>query len=268
MDDDTDMLNGEAVAGQSPSTSTGQTRPGGVATTHPDIELGELASSGPSSDEASDMEELEQEDCESQLSAEVDFVDNLTRVDEASRQRRIAENQLLLDSLGFRLNTNAVASSSSLAPQVHKPPASKKRKLRTATYDRSGHIISLPNPGEKHVMACIELPRDRRVMRRITEGEYIDCSHWAEGEERRWRIGDGKNPYQQGEEVIVGGVGPDFRWRKWLGVHRELRNELVERGELNDEDVRGTRAAAPVDQNVSDYSVRALDHNGYQGLTL
>lgn len=69
------------------------------------------------------------------------------------------------------------------------------------------------------------------------------------------RFGDGKSPYQRGEEVVVGGVGPDFRWRKWLGYHQELKNELVKRGEINDADVRGTRSAGPVDLNVSDYSV-------------
>jgi hypothetical protein len=95
-------------------------------------------------------------------------------------------------------------------------------------------------------------------MRQITDGEYLDCSDWGEGEARRWRIGDGKNVYQQGEEVIVGGVGPDFRWRKWLGIHRELKNELVKRGELNEDDIRGTRAAGPVDLDVSEYSVSGL----------
>jgi len=104
-------------------------------------------------------------------------------------------------------------------------------------------------------MACIELPSDRKLRKRIADGDYVDCSHWAEGEGRRWRLGDGKNHYQAGEEVVVGGVGPDFRWRKWLGKDRELRNELNKRGEMNDADKRGAKATLVADANVSEYSV-------------
>jgi hypothetical protein len=183
----------------------------------------------------------------------------LIGIDEASRLRRIQENQLLLSSLGIQTGMNSVASTSSL-PTPLEAPARKRRKIQTRTYDRSGYIVSLPNPGEKHVMACIELPSDRKLRKRIADGEYADCSHWAEGEERRWRFGDGRGVLQEGEEVVVGGVGPDFRWRNWLGKGEELRNELRKRGELNDADVRGTRATVTLDANVSEYSVSAFQN--------
>jgi hypothetical protein len=181
----------------------------------------------------------------------------LTILDEASRLKRIQENQLLLSSLGIQPALNADASSSSLDARPKVPVARKKRKLRPTVYDRSGYIISLPNPGEKHIMACVELPSDRKIRGRIEKGEYTNCAHWAAGEERRWRIGDGKHHYQAGEPVMIGGVGPDFRWRRWQGLHRELRNELVRRGELNEMDIRGTRstAAVDVDGDVNPYSV-------------
>jgi hypothetical protein len=159
---------------------------------------------------------------------------------------------------------NAVATTSSL-PTCLEAPARKRRKIQTTTYDRSGYIVSLPNPGEKHVMACIELPSDRKLRKRIADGEYADCSHWAEGEERRWRFGDGRGILQEGEEVVVGDVGPDFRWRKWLGKGEELRNELRKRGELNDADVRGTRATVTLDANVSEYSVSAFRNISARG---
>lgn len=65
--------------------------------------------------------------------------------------------------------------------------------------------------------------------------------HWAEGEERRWRFGfgvswsgvDGRDKgkgkgmeLEEGEEEEVGGVGKDFRWRRWQGLERELRREM------------------------------------------
>ena len=182
-------------------------------------------------------------------------------IDEASRLRRIRENQLLLSSLGIQPGMNAVASTSSLTASLE-APARKRRKIQKTTYDRSGYIVSLPNPGEKHVMACIELPSDRKLRKRIGDGEYADCSHWAEGEERRWRFGDGRGTLQEGEVVVVGDVGPDFRWRKWLGKEGELRKELIKRGEMNDADVRGTGATVILDANVSEYSVSAFPSHG------
>jgi hypothetical protein len=206
--------------------------------------------------EETDIEDAEEEDCKSLSQLKSDIL-KLTRLDEASRLRRIAENQLLLSTLGIQPPENAIASSSTLKP-LPKPPKStgKRRKLRATVYDRSGHIISLPNPGERQVMACIELPSDRRIRRRIAEGEYTSCADWELGEARRWYLGDGMNRYQAGEEVLIGGVGPDFRWRKWMGLNKELRNELVRRGEMNDVDARGTRSTVVLEEGVSSYSVR------------
>jgi hypothetical protein len=236
----------------SPSKEIVQNGSAASASRHQEIELGDPADSLCSrSDESGTDDEDIEEDCK--LAHDRDHVE-LMKSDEASRLRRIRENQLLLSSLGIQTGYNAVASSSSLPPSDPKPPVSKKRKLRTATYDRSGHIVSLPNPGERHVMACIELPSDRKLRKRIADGDYVDCSHWTEGEERRWRLGDGRNHFQEGEEIVVGGVGPDFRWRKWLGKRQELIYELRSRGELNDADIKGTKDV-PVDANVSEYSV-------------
>lgn len=78
----------------------------------------------------------------------------------------------------------------------------------------------------------------------------------AEGEERRWRFGSGEGVYQIGEQAVVGGVGPDFRWRKWLGIDRELRREMKQRGQLNETDMRGTRAIETLNGDLSAYSVR------------
>ena len=75
-------------------------------------------------------------------------------------------------------------------------------------------------------MACIEIPSDRRLSKRIADGEYEDCMHWAEGEARRWRFGWGKGTLEEGEEEEVGGVGRDFRWRRWRGLEMELRREM------------------------------------------
>jgi hypothetical protein len=99
------------------------------------------------------------------------------------------------------------------------------------------------------------MPSDRKIRKRIADGQYADCSHWAEGEERRWRFGDGTNLYQQGEEVTVGGVGPDFRWRKWRGLNHERRDELKKLGELTEADTKGTTV---VEEEGSAYSVRIV----------
>lgn len=147
-------------------------------------------------------------------------------------------------------------------PDSQPRPNNKKAKDRNKshTVDRYGHIISQPKPGETFKMACIMPPSDRKIRRRIADGEYHDCESWGEGEERRWHFGDGKNEYREGEAVLVGGVAPDFRWRKWLGIQKELRRELVQRGELNEIDMRVTRST--VEEGVSDYSVSlSLDRN-------
>jgi hypothetical protein len=67
MDIDNDMTNGDTIVSPGPSSVSGQTRPEGFATDHPEIELGELASSGELEEEGSDLEQVEEEDCESQI---------------------------------------------------------------------------------------------------------------------------------------------------------------------------------------------------------
>lgn len=90
-------------------------------------------------------------------------------------------------------------------------------------------------------MACVEMPFNRQLTKRIAEGEYGDCEHWWEGEERRWRVGHGKGNVKEGEEYEVGGVTKEFRWRKWRGLEKELRKEMKQRGESNKRDKAGAQ---------------------------
>ena len=94
------------------------------------------------------------------------------------------------------------------------------------------------------------MPGDRALQRKIAEGEYQDCSAWAEGETRRWRFGFGKGQMENDEQTDVGGVGRDFRWRKWRGLERELRKEMAKRGKVIEQDVRPAQ-----DGETSAYSV-------------
>lgn len=93
-------------------------------------------------------------------------------------------------------------------------------------------------------MTCVEIPSDRRLKKRITDGEYADCTHWAEGESRRWKYGWGKGGEGEGEEEYEGGISKKFRWRKWKGLEKELRRELTRRGEMNDADQEGKEDVA------------------------
>ncbi|WVQ93850.1 hypothetical protein IAU59_000928 [Kwoniella sp. CBS 9459] len=181
---------------------------------------------------------------------------------EEERQRRIRENQLILANLGIQSssslpNVNNAAAGPSTPPAVP-APRRKKTASNAPIYDRSGYIISLPAPGETHTIACVEMPSDRKLKRRILEGEYTDCSAWAKGEERRWKIGRGKGGELPPEEPwYLGGVRRDFRWRKWKGLEKELRREMRLRGELNDRDTRATavETAIVVPEGVSAYSL-------------
>lgn len=161
---------------------------------------------------------------------------------------------MLLDELGIHPSLAASASTSSLAVTAAPRPR-KQRPIRPPVYDRSGYLVSQPGPGQTFRMACVEMPSDRKIRKKISDGDYEDCSHWAAGEVRRWRFGDGEGAYEQGEEVLIGGVGPDFRWRKWRGIQNELRREMRLRGELNEVDMRVTRSTA-AEEGVSEYSVR------------
>lgn len=177
--------------------------------------------------------------------------------DEDTRQRRIMENQRLLSSLGIHSGITAIHGESSSS--VHQNPSgssgAQRKRRDTASqpkYDRSGYIISLPPPGQRQRMAAVEIPSDRKLMRSIADGEYQDCSWWGAGEARRRRFGHGESNLELGEQAVVGGVGPDFRWRKWKGLSRELRSELKKRKEVDQHD-RGERLET--EGEVSSYSV-------------
>lgn len=193
----------------------------------------EVEASG--TEDGEDMDELDCTPLSSRLS------NWLTRPDERERQRRIEENRLLLDSLGFSALQTSASSSSLIqrSTQPGSPHRKKRQKVSAPVYDRSGHVLSLPRPGEIHLMTCVEIPSDRRLKKRIADGEYADCMHWAEGEARRWKYGWGTGGEGEGEEEYEGGISKRFRWRKWKGLEKELRRELTRRGEMNDADQEG-----------------------------
>lgn len=151
--------------------------------------------------------------------------------DERSRQRRILENQLLLNNLGIHPGLPGQGVTRQL-PETS--PRMRKRQVQSRpSLDRSGHVITLPTEGQVQHLACVEIPSDRKQSRRIAEGEYRDCTKWAVGEARRQRFGTGRGrELKAGELEQVGGVGSDFRWRMWGGLNRELKREMKRRGEL------------------------------------
>jgi hypothetical protein len=101
-------------------------------------------------------------------------------------------------------------------------------------------------------MACVEIPADRKLRKRIAEGAYVDRTWWSMGEERRWRFGYGEGVLEQGERPVVGGVAPNFRWREWRGVQEELRAERKQIDDLIDKDMRAEQIQ---DQGASAYSL-------------
>lgn len=209
------------------------------------------------SDVSGSVEDLAVEDCKlssSHLISKQGEV--LIQSDEISRLRRIRENEILLSELGISASLGRLASTSSLASAPPKQTIERQRRPRGPVYDRSGYIMSQPEPGQTFRMACVEMPSDRNRRKRISDGDYQDCSRWAEGEERRWRFGDGEGTYEKGEAPVVGGIGPDFRWRAWLGTERELRREMVQRGQLNEMDMVGAGVVAATNGGqASAYSV-------------
>jgi hypothetical protein len=177
-------------------------------------------------------------------------------IDERERQRRIRENQLLLDSLGIAPSTPLSASNSMPTPSQ----ATAKRNGKTAkshrrVYDRSGYIVSAPGPGERQRIACVEMPADRQLARRIQIGDYADCEEWWVGEERRWRFGHGNGVLAEGEPVELGGVTPHFRWRKWRGLKNELMKEMKQVTQSNKMDKAGVPIPPVKVGEVSAYSV-------------
>ncbi|RXK39113.1 hypothetical protein M231_03618 [Tremella mesenterica] len=175
---------------------------------------------------------------------------------EQRRQKRIMENQELLTSLGISQTRPPQSPQESTSASRKRP---RRELVSKQVFDRSGHIISLPGPGESHKMACVEMPSDRALKRRIAEGEYQDCSHWLQGETRRWRFGLGRGgELQEDEPTHVGGVGPDFRWRKWRGLEKELRAEMRKRGLLNEMDSRRDTVITPSEE-ASAYSLLPME---------
>ncbi|WRT63660.1 uncharacterized protein IL334_000583 [Kwoniella shivajii] len=192
---------------------------------------------------------------------------------EAERQRRIRENQVILAGLGIEpsasfqagsgsgsglINATGGSSTSKTRNRNSSPTPGRKRKNGSdiPILDRSGHIISLPPEGKTHTMACIEMPSDRKLKKRISDGEYIDCSKWSQGEWRRWKYGFGKGgDIPPDEDEFIGGVGKDFRWRRWRGLEKELRSEMRRRGELVEMDARPTQQVITVPEGVSAYSL-------------
>jgi hypothetical protein len=228
-------------------------------------EVTERSDDGEVSEQGTDGDELFLVDCESEmLSSDVDLalrttysgcrafcVVWLTFPDEADRQRRIRENQALLTSLGIHSSQTVILNAEPDLSPNH-VPLRRRKKVTGPRFDRSGYVLSLPERGEKQIMACVEIPADRRVRKRIAEGAYVDRSWWSVGEERRWRFGYGEGVLEPGERPVVGGVAPDFRWREWRGVKEELRAERKQIDDLIDKDMR---AEQNQDQGVSAYSL-------------
>ncbi|CAK9781349.1 hypothetical protein CC85DRAFT_282836 [Cutaneotrichosporon oleaginosum] len=123
---------------------------------------------------------------------------------ERQRLKRMQENQSLLAELDI--------FGAAIAEPAPRP--APRRQKHVERRDRYGYIVSLPPPGKRHVLAAIEVRTERAVRRAIDAGEYIDCTHWAAGEERRWRFGWGNGVLEEGEEAVVDGIGPDFRWKE------------------------------------------------------
>ncbi len=128
--------------------------------------------------------------------------------DERLRRQRMLENQSLLAELDI------FGAATIAEPPARPTPRARRSAKFVERRDRYGYVVSLPPPGKKQVLAAIEVRTERAVRRAIDAGEYIDCTSWAEGEERRWRFGWGTGELADGEEAVVGGVGPDFRWKE------------------------------------------------------
>lgn len=213
-----------------------------------------------SEDDGTDLDE-EEEECGSNVMLEL-------KPDEIKRQRRIQKNKRLFDRLGIKPITpltSSISSDSPVASTAKRKQGPRQSKASTKPiYDRSGYITSLPPPGQRYRIACVEMPTDRGLKKRIAEGEYTDAIHWWEGEDRRWKVGNGTSGIAEGEEAEIGGVTKDFRWRKWLGLEKELRKEMKARNNLNKADKRGV-AVQEVEGESSAYSVRTLTSFVYIG---
>lgn len=79
-------------------------------------------------------------------------------------------------------------------------------------------------------MACVEIDNRKRSTRSVDTSKYKDRTHWALGEERRWKFGAGQGgELEAGADDFVGGVCADFRWQTWEAIQAE---ELAKRVEV------------------------------------
>ncbi|BEJ08555.1 hypothetical protein CcaverHIS641_0506490 [Cutaneotrichosporon cavernicola] len=168
---------------------------------------------------------------------------------ERQRRQRMLENQSLLAELNvFR------ASISEPAPPPA-PRAPRRSTKHVQRHDRYGYIVSLPPPGQRQVLAAIVVRTDRGTRAAIDAGEYVDCTAWAEGEERRWRFGNGEGVLEEGEAEVIGDVGPDFRWKTVEAVDMEQEREAATRAAME----LGTPAPPPEPAVKKKYHYFAFD---------
>lgn len=145
--------------------------------------------------------------------------------DERRRMLNMQKNQNLMAELSLAGASSLFASQLSNTASPKAKTARRRTKHRELR-DRNGYILSLPEPGKTHRLACVEIPSDRRIQRMIDDGAYADCTAWSAGEDRRWRFGDGSGVLADGEEVgVVDGVADTFRWRSWEDILREFEPE-------------------------------------------
>ena len=107
----------------------------------------------------------------------------------------------------------------------------------------------------------MEISIDRKLSRRIANGEYQDCPHWKEDETRRWPSGFGREGMVEGgEPEEVGGVAGDTdrRERGWLKRPEkevEYQEERIERDATPVCLVTNDRSDQTVSFLVFDFSV-------------
>ena len=126
----------------------------------------------------------------------------LSEYSEAERQKTIAENQLLLNSLGLDPNGSAKISFPKPEPTRSKvgTSATKKRKSTASQQDdgprrRSGRIAGLEADGEELKVKLEEEEKEREVLRVVARKErdqvmvLIDMAEEADEEEKGQLVG-------------------------------------------------------------------------------
>ncbi|BEJ15831.1 hypothetical protein CspHIS471_0504360 [Cutaneotrichosporon sp. HIS471] len=130
---------------------------------------------------------------------------------ERQRRQRMLENQSLL----AELNIFGASISEPAPPPTPRAPR-RSRSTSSATIGT----------------AAIVVRTDRGMRAAIHAGEYVDCTAWAEGEERRWRFGNGEGVLEEGEAELIGDVGPDFRWKTMEAIDVEEEREAATRAAM------------------------------------